>query len=244
MSPTQGERPTLPTPLPGKAWMQLLAVVIGSLPLYSSLIIYQLRRAQPISLQGFIFYLAVICPLAIVITLLLLRFPCGENPRDLNLRRGKWPSDLLAALVLSVVIIVASVVSTHFLSELLPGAASNTSVTNLFAQVASNPGLLVLFVGLLLGVGATSEELVRVFLLSRLWKVWPSTTAKLVAVVISACLFGLSHVYQGPVHAAWTTIFGLIMAFYYLRFGRVVPLILAHYLTNTLQIIVFAARAQ
>jgi len=92
----------------------------------------------------------------------------------------------------------------------------------------------------LIPLGAASEEVIRVFLLSRLWKAWPSNTGKLVGVVISACLFGLVHLYQGPVSATWTAIFGLIMALYYLRFGRVLPLILAHYLTNALQVVVFA----
>ena len=87
-----------------------------------------------------------------------------------------------------------------------------------------------------------SEEVIRAFLLSRLWKVWPSTMGKLLVVVISACLFGLIHLYQGPVNAAWTAIFGLIVALYYLRLGRLVPLILAHYLTNVLQLVVFAVR--
>jgi membrane protease YdiL (CAAX protease family) len=176
--------------------------------------------------------------------LLLLRFLCGENPRDLNLRPGKLSLDLLAVLVLSLVIIVVSVISTHFLSELLPESPSNTSVTNLFRELAGNPGLLILFAGPLFFLGAASEEIVRVFLLSRLWKVWPSTPAKLVAVLISACLFGLIHLYQGPVNATWTAIFGLIMALYYLWFGRAVPLILAHYLTNAFQVIVFALLAR
>jgi membrane protease YdiL (CAAX protease family) len=186
------------------------------------------------------FYLAVISPLAIVIALLLLRFLCGENRRDLNLRPGKLSSDLLAALILSPVILVANLVSNYFLSELLSVSASNTSIRDLFVEVANKPGLLVLFVGPLMFLGAASEELIRVFLLSRLWKVWPSTIGTLVAVVISACLFGLIHVYRGPVHVAWTTIFGLLMALYYFRFGRVVPLILAHYATNALQVAVVA----
>jgi membrane protease YdiL (CAAX protease family) len=244
MSSTKSEPSELSKPWQSKAWMQLLAAITGVLPLYSSLIIYQLRRDQPLSIQGFIFYLAVISPLAIVIALLLLRLLCGENPRDLNLRPGKLSSDLLAALILSPVIIVANVISNYFLSELLPDSASNTSVRSLFVEVASNPGLLVLFVGLLIPLGAASEEVIRVFLLSRLWKVWPSTTGKLVAVVISACLFGLIHVYRGPSSVAWTAIFGLIMALYYLRFGRAVPLILAHYVTNALQVVVVAVLAR
>ena len=240
MSSTYDEPSELSKPRQIKAWIQLLAVVLGVLPLYSTLIIFQLRRDQPFSLQVFILYLAVISPLTILIALLLLRFLCGENPRGLNLRSGKLSSDLLAALILSPVIIVANVVSTYFLSGLFPESASDTSVRNLFVELASNPGLLVLFVGLLIFLGAASEEVIRVFLLSRLWKVWPSTTGKLLAVAISACLFGLIHLYRGPVSVAWTAIFGLIMAFYYLRFGRIIPLILAHYLTNAFQVVVFA----
>ena len=96
--------------------------------------------------------------------------------------------------------------------------------------------------GLLLFLGAASAEVVRAFLLSRLWKVWPSTAGKSVAVAVSAGLFGLIHLYQGPMHATWTGIDGLIMALYYLWFGRVAQLILAHYVTNALQVVVFAAR--
>jgi hypothetical protein len=96
MSLTQNEPSKLSKPWQSKAWIQLLAVVFGVLPLYSSLIIVQLRSDQPFSIRMFILYLAMIAPLAIVIALLLLRFLCGENPRDLNLRPGKLSSDLLA----------------------------------------------------------------------------------------------------------------------------------------------------
>jgi len=104
------------------------------------------------------------------------------------------------------VIIVVNVISTYLLSALLPESSSDTSVTDLFAALAGNPGLLVLFVGPLFLLGAVSEEVIRVFLLSRLWRVWPSTAGKLLTIVISACLFGLIHSYQGPVGAAWTAI--------------------------------------
>jgi membrane protease YdiL (CAAX protease family) len=237
MSKTKNERSKFSKPWQGKAWIQLLAVVLGVLPLYSSLIIYELRRGKPFSLQEFIFYLAVISPLGIVIAFLLLRFLCRENYRDLNLRPGKLSSDLLAAIIFSLVIFVANVVSNYVLSELLPDSASSTVIRNIFAGLASNPGLLVLFAGPLIFLGAASEELIRVFMLSRLWKIWPSIIGKLIATLISACLFGLIHLYRGPVHVGWTAIVGLIMALYYLRFGRVFPLVLAHYLTNALQVV-------
>lgn len=103
--------------------------------------------------------------------------------------------------------------------------------------------LLLLFVGPLVLLGAASEEVVRAFLLSRVWRVWPSSPGKLAAIVVSAGAFGLIHAYQGAVHVAWAILFGVIMALHYVRFGRVVPLVLAHYVTNALQIVVFALRA-
>ena len=105
------ETPELSNPWRGKARIQLLAVVLGVLPVYSAVVILQRLSEQEISLQGFTFYLAVISPLAIVVALLLLRLLCGENPRDLNLRPGRLTSDLVAALLLSLVIIVANIVS-------------------------------------------------------------------------------------------------------------------------------------
>lgn len=225
----------------GKAGRQLLAVVLGALPVYLVLIILQIGGDQQVSLREFILYLTVICPLAIVIALLVLRFLCGESPRALNLRPGRIWSDLLATLVLSLVFIGAKVISNDILYRLFPETGSGESIRNLFSEVAGNPRLFILFVGPLLFLGAASEEIVRVFLLSRLWKVWPSAVGKLLAAVFSACLFGLIHLYQGQASATWTAIFGLIAALYYLRFGRVLPLILAHYLTNALQIVLFAA---
>jgi membrane protease YdiL (CAAX protease family) len=234
----------LSKPRQGKPHIHLLAAVLGVLPLYSSLIVLQLRSYRQVPVQAFTMYLAVISPLAIVISLLLLRYLCGENPRDLNLRPGRVSWDILAALILSLIIIVANVVSMGVLSRLFEGSGSDTSVRNLFAAMAGNRWSLVLFVGPLVFLGAASEEVIRVFLLSRLWKVWPSTTGKLIAIATSACLFGLIHLYRGQATATWTAIFGLITGIYYLRFGRVVPLIMAHYFTNALYILVFAARAQ
>jgi membrane protease YdiL (CAAX protease family) len=244
MPSTQTATSELAKPWQRKASIQLLAAAVGVLPLYSSLVVYQLRRGQPLSLQGLAFYLAAISPLAIVLALLLLRFLCGEDYRSLNLRPGKLFPDLLAALILSAVIIVANVVSNFLLPQLLPDAVSSTSIRDLLVELAGNPRLFVLFVGPLVFLGATSEELVRVFLLSRLWKVWPSAAGKLSAVVISAGWFGMIHVYRGSIHVAWAAIFGLIAALYYLRFGRVVPLVIAHYLTNAIQVVAVAVLAR
>lgn len=223
-----------------KKWIQLLAVLIGVIPLYSSLVIYQIQKGQPPSNQGFIFYMAVICPLSILIALILLRFLCKESFSSLNLKPRKWYSDLLSTLILAVVVLVTNMISQYLLSELLPPSTSDSNIRDLFNEMTGSPGLLIVFAGPLVFFGAASEEFIRIFLLSRLWKVWPSTKVRLAVLIFSAFLFGFIHVYRGSMHVAWTTIYGLIMAFYYYRFGRIFPLIFAHYLTNALQVIVVA----
>ena len=196
---------------------------------------------QPYSPQDFIVYATVISIPIMVVLLLLLRFLCGEKPRELNLKPGKWTTDLLAAGILSVVTLAANVISTGLLSELLP-APPNTGVITFFRWLSLNPGMFALFLGVLLWIGVAQEELTRVFLLSRLWKVWPSPTLRWFAILFAAALFGLSHYWQGPTRVVWTGIYGLIMGLYYLRFGRVAPMVISHYLTNALQIVVFALR--
>jgi membrane protease YdiL (CAAX protease family) len=236
--------PTASRAVESKAWIQLLAAAAGVLPLYLGLISYQLLGSRPPSVQGFIVYLGLVCPLAIVAVVLLLRFLCEERLRDLDLKRGRLATDLFAAAVLSMVILAANIVSNVLFSTLLPSSEPDLSIRNLFTYLASNPGLVVVFVALLMPLGAASEEIVRVFFLSRVWKVLPSPPGNLVAVIISAVLFGLIHLYRGPAAIVWTAVFGLIMALYYLRFGRTTPLILAHYATNALQVLVFAALAR
>ena len=228
----------------GKRQTQLLAIGLGVLPLYGILIILEILGGPSLSLRSFVVYLAVICPLSLGVALLVLQFICGESPRTLNLRSGGLFADLLGALVLSCVTLAAGVVATSLLSALFPQAASGTSIRELFKGLAGNPGLLALFLGLLMPLGAASEEVIRVFLLSRLWKMWPGAPGKAFAVVLSAGLFGLLHLYHGPVAIVWTALYGLIMALYYLRFGRVLPMILSHYLTNALQVIIAAGLAR
>ena len=72
---------------------------------------------------------------------------------------------------------------------------------------------------LLIGVG--QEELTRVFLLSRLWKLSAAIGRQWFGVALSAVIFGLAHLYQGPAGMVSTGISGLIMALYYLIFSRI-----------------------
>ncbi|MFC1879576.1 CPBP family intramembrane glutamic endopeptidase [Chloroflexota bacterium] len=57
--------------------------------------------------------------------------------------------------------------------------------------------------------------------------------------MVSAALWGLAHFYQGPSGMVNVAITGIILAVVYLRFGRVWPLIICHYLQAAFQISLF-----
>jgi len=121
-----------------------------------------------------------------------------------------------------------------------------SGLDDVFAGLARDPWRLALFLGPGLALGAAGfEELTRVFFLSRWWKIAPGPAWRWLGVLISAGLFGLAHLYQGPAGMANTAFSGLILAVVYLRFGRVWPLIISHYLHDALQIalIVYLMRA-
>jgi membrane protease YdiL (CAAX protease family) len=88
---------------------------------------------------------------------------------------------------------------------------------------------------LIIGAGVF-EELTRVFLLTRLWNMNPSIQWKWFGIAVSVVLFGLIHVYQGPAGMVLTGISGLIYAVYYYHAGRIVPLMIAHYLHDAVQL--------
>jgi hypothetical protein len=99
MSLMRGE-PAKPITKPwqSRAWAQLLAVTLGPLPVYALLFATSLSSDSPYSPRDFILYATVISAPTIIVLLLLLRYLCGEKPRQLNLKPGTWTSDLLAAV--------------------------------------------------------------------------------------------------------------------------------------------------
>ena len=108
----------------------------------------------------------------------------------------------------------------------------------LFSGIVNNPLLIALWLGPVAWLGvAAFEELTRVFMLNRLWAVWPQPVARWLTMIVSAVLFGLAHIYQGPVTAVAMALQGFLYACYYRRFGRVWPMIIGHALYDSLQVI-------
>jgi len=77
--------------------------------------------------------------------------------------------------------------------------------------------------------GVTEEVIVVAYLFARLkdlgWATWP--------ILLSAALLrGTYHLYQGFGAFAGNAVMGLVFGWLYLRFGRILPLVIAHFLMD------------
>jgi membrane protease YdiL (CAAX protease family) len=218
---------------------QILAVVAVCVPIYVFALWSHLSQ-QTITLRELFLYPLLLGGGNVVLALLIYRFICGERIASLNLKAGKWRTDVLVGILLAAVFLGLLVFQQVVQSRWLPRAAGPPpqTVITLFQGIVSNPLLLAIWLGPVAWLGvATFEELSRVFMLNRLWTVWPQPLARWSILLLSACLFGLVHIYQGSVSVVAIALQGFIYGWYYMRFGRVWPMIIGHALYDSFQVV-------
>jgi hypothetical protein len=218
-------------------WGYILAILLGAVPAYLVPFYFTTIADSPITPNGILMYTIIWGGIMSLILILILRYVNDEKIRELNLKTGKVWKDILMGLGLMVVTLGFFMLTRNLFTDLFPSQESQ-GLDPLFEELINNPRFFLLMTGpgLLIGAGIF-EELTRVFLLSRFWKIWDKKIWRWVTVVFSAMLFGLMHWYQGPAGVVSTGISGMIMAVFYLRFGRVLPMMIAHYLHDAFQFI-------
>ena len=218
---------------------QILAVAVVCIPPYAFAIWLQLIQ-RAITLKQLFLFPLLIGGGCVVLTLLVYRFICGERIASLNIKSGKWYTDVLVGILLAVFFLGLFTLQQAIQSRWLPHTAGPPSeeLITLFGGIVNDPLLLAVWLGPVAWLGvATFEELTRVFMLNRLWTVWPQPLGRWLVMLVSAALFGLAHIYQGPVSAIAIAVQGFLYAWYYKRFGRVWPMIIGHALYDSVQVI-------
>jgi membrane protease YdiL (CAAX protease family) len=215
----------------------LLALALVFLPYLHALWIHLTGRG--LSVAELFLYPLLLGGAEVAIILILIRLVFRERVGDLNRKPGRWFRDIASGLLLLVVSFAVMLLHSVLLAPLLPQpAAPPAVVTNLLHVLSKSPVLLVVWLGPVVWIGvALFEELSRVFFLDRLWKLWPGPTGRWTAVVLSAGIWGVVHIYQGLSSVVSVFLLGLVYALYYLRFGRVWPLVIAHALFDSVQIL-------
>ena len=174
--------------------------------------------------------------LSIAILLLLKKYYLKESLSDFNSGEGKLTTDIAWGLLLALIYFVLFYLERLTLSNIL-AFNPNLELLGLMLDMRKNPILLFIWFGPVLWIGiALYEELIRVFMLTTLWK-WSEGRIWTIAVIfISAVIIGLAHWNQGPYGMVTVGIKSLVSGYFFLRIKRLMPLVYAHVLYDGIQV--------
>lgn len=234
----------MPTPEQPQPWQRhpatlLLAVLVGCGPVYGLAIWSGLtedasKLAIPTALGSALNALTMVAAFGglVLLTMWLLN---GETPRALTLKPGNLGRDVFHGVWLCGVLLALQLAYMWAYSALSGQPASAPSYNeHLGVALAHDRWLMAVWLTLVAWLQAgLLEEYMRAFMLTRLWRVWPSPAGQWLALAGSSLIFGLGHMYQGTMGVYGTALIGFVFGAHYLRNGRVLPLIIGHALYNS-----------
>lgn len=223
-----------------------LEIVVVFAPLYLALIISDSLGSDHITLGenvvllgGPIVYLGLIISLVFFWGASRLR---GASWGDFGLTRPKsWFRTVLMSLGVALVVFAAvKLVISPITDAMINSGFEPRDMSRFGYLTGSLPSLIINLVIMWITAAFLEELLWRGYLMNRLVDLQGKQTklAWVIAVVVSAVIFGLAHLLQGPVGIFWTGAIGLVLGFSFLAVGRNLwPLILAHGLIDTLDFV-------
>ncbi len=174
--------------------------------------------------------------LSIAILLLIKKYFLKERLSDFNLGQVTWYNDLTWGILLTIIYFTLFFLERLTLSNILQ-FNSNMELLGLMLDMRENPILLFIWFGPVLWIGiALYEELIRVFLLTSLWKWSETITWEISVIFISALIIGLTHWSQGSYGIVTIGIKSLVSGYFFYRKRRLMPLVYAHILYDGLQV--------
>ncbi len=162
---------------------------------------------------------------------------------DLGLSSSKHYLKSIGISLLILAAVFVSIISYEIIKDLLPFTiapdTSSEDAVSKFGNLKNNWGLFFSIMPAILLESFLEELLDRGFLLNWLERLFSKTTiATILAVVLQAAIFGFRHSYDFSDRSITAGIIGLIMGIAYVVFGRkLLPLIIAHCLLNTLSVL-------
>jgi membrane protease YdiL (CAAX protease family) len=133
----------------------------------------------------------------------------------------------LGGLALSIAAVIVSALTKELIASMLPAKYQYLLQAKNIGHVSGvfSPLLLVLLI-----INPLCEELiVRGFLMT---EVFSLTHSKTLAVVISVLFQASYHLYQGLIPALLTAVVFLIFSIFYIKTGKLSPVIMAHFILD------------
>lgn len=139
-------------------------------------------------------------------------------------------------LLLTIIYFILFYVERMTLSNVLE-FNSNMELLGLMLDMRNNPMLLLIWFGPVLWIGiALYEELIRVFILTSLWKWSDRFLWGIVAIIISVIIIGLAHWSQGSYGVVTIGIKSLVTGYFFFKKKRLMPLVYGHVLYDGIQV--------
>lgn len=169
----------------------------------------------------------------VLIVTLLLRLS-GERYRHIGFDARNIRKQLGFGILFGLLIFIFDTfISTPIIEGLLPKtSAQGIDMGRLFTNIY----LLPLWILVALFKGAFSEELWRIFALTRFEK-WLGKTGLVVALILGSMVFGFGHLYQGLSGLITIALIGFWYALVYLRRRRALEAVFAHATFNLIGIV-------
>lgn len=173
---------------------------------------------------------------SILLLLLIKKYFLQEPLKEFNPGKGHLVKDWLLALALTAIYFILFYLERLTLSEIL-SFRSNTELLGLMLDMRENPLLLILWFFPVLWIGiALYEEMIRVFLLSSLWKFSTSKIWTVLVVLITSLIIGFAHWSQGSYGIVSIAIKSIVACFFFYKYRRLLPLVIAHALYDGIQV--------
>jgi membrane protease YdiL (CAAX protease family) len=174
--------------------------------------------------------------LSIAILILIKKYLLKEKLSDFNSGDGRWTTDIAWGFVLTIIYFILFFLERLTLSNVLQ-FNSNLELLGLMLDMRENPILLFIWFGPVLWIGiALYEELIRVFILTSLWKWSETLTWAIITIIISAIIIGLAHWSQGSYGMVTIGIKSIVSGYFFLKKKRLMPLVYAHVLYDGVQV--------
>lgn len=226
----------------GKTFRNLLAISVAVLPINIIMIWHRLSQSDGFSTSDMILYPLLFGTGSIILILLLNKYLIRDSfITTFNSRPEHLSFDLLVGLILAAVYFIMMYLERVTIYNWLPnGNAPNEELVNAMQDMADKPLLLIIWFGPVLWIGiALFEELSRVFLLKCLWNINSNRLWHITVIFISSLLIGFVHLHLGTAGVISIGLKSLVACFYFYKFRRLLPLVIAHALYDGIQFAMF-----
>ena len=202
----------------------------------SFMIWYRYHQTSAFASRELILYPLLFGGAGILLLLGLKKYYLRERLRGFNPGSGHLIKDWLWALALTAIYFLLFYLERATLMNLLR-FNSNTELLGLMLDMREKPLLIFLWFIPVLWIGiALYEELMRVFMLTCLWKFSKHKIWTFTVIVITSALIGLTHLSQGSYGIVTIAIKSLVAGFFFYKIKRLAPLVIAHALYDGIQV--------